>query len=102
LTVAEIGQRLKLNQQTIRNMIDRGELAAVRIGQRRVRVRESDLEAFIEAGEARPGVDLAAAREAFNQALGNAHDANDDADLAVALRTLSRTSAALARALTGP
>jgi excisionase family DNA binding protein len=39
LTVAEVAELLKLNQQTIRNMIDRGELGHVRVGQRRVRVR---------------------------------------------------------------
>ena len=42
---------LKLNQQTVRNMIDRGELGAVREGQRRVRVRQSQLDAFLSAGE---------------------------------------------------
>jgi excisionase family DNA binding protein len=55
-------------QQTIRNMIDRGELAAVRIGKRRVRVRQSELDAFIEAGEVRP-VDPPEARQAFHEAL---------------------------------
>ena len=42
---------LKLNQQTVRNMIDRGEMGAVRVGQRRVRVRQSQLDAFLAAGE---------------------------------------------------
>ena len=51
LTVAEVAKTLKLNQQTVRNMIDRGELQAVRVGQRRVRVRRSALEEFIVAGE---------------------------------------------------
>jgi hypothetical protein len=32
-------------------MIDRGELAHVRAGQRRVRVRQSQLDAFLAAGE---------------------------------------------------
>jgi excisionase family DNA binding protein len=50
LTVAEIAELLKLNQHTIRNMIDRGELAAVRVGARRVRVRRSDLDRFLAAG----------------------------------------------------
>ncbi len=51
LTVAEIADLLKLNQQTVRNWIDRGELAAVRLGARRVRVRQSELDRFIAAGE---------------------------------------------------
>jgi excisionase family DNA binding protein len=46
LTVAEIATPLKLNQQTIRNWIDRGSLPAIRIG-RRVRVRRSDFEALL-------------------------------------------------------
>ena len=55
LTVAEVAQLLKLNQQTIRNMVDRGELGAVRVGQRRVRIRQSQLDAFLAAGEKAPG-----------------------------------------------
>ena len=38
------------NQQTVRNWIDRGELPAVRVGQRRVRIRQSELDAFIASG----------------------------------------------------
>ncbi|MGN6171104.1 MAG: helix-turn-helix domain-containing protein [Solirubrobacteraceae bacterium] len=45
---------LMLNQQTIRNMIDRGELGWVRVGPRRVRIRQSRLDAFLAAGEANP------------------------------------------------
>lgn len=44
LTVAEVAQLLKLNQQTARSMIDRGELGHVRVGQRRVRMRQSQLD----------------------------------------------------------
>jgi excisionase family DNA binding protein len=51
LTVAEVASRLKLNQQTVRNMIDRGQLGAVRVGQRRVPVRQSQLDAFLTATE---------------------------------------------------
>ncbi len=50
LTVAEIAELLKVNQQTIRNMIDRAELPAVCVGARRVRVRPSDLDTFLAAG----------------------------------------------------
>jgi excisionase family DNA binding protein len=35
LTVDEVAQLLRLNPQTVRNMIDRGELPAVRVGARR-------------------------------------------------------------------
>jgi excisionase family DNA binding protein len=50
MTVQEVADVLKLNQQTVRNWIDRGELPAVRVGQRRVRIRQSDLDAFIASG----------------------------------------------------
>ena len=53
LTVYEVAELLRLNQQTVRNMIDRGELAAVAVGTRRVRIRQSDLDRFLEAGSKR-------------------------------------------------
>jgi excisionase family DNA binding protein len=49
LTVAEVAELLKLNQQTVRNWIDQGSLPAVRVG-RRVRIRRSDLERLLEEG----------------------------------------------------
>jgi excisionase family DNA binding protein len=57
LTVAEVAQTLKLNQQTVRNWIDQGSLPALRIG-RRVRIRRSDFERLIEAGATRPEASL--------------------------------------------
>ena len=50
LTVAEVAERLKLNQQTVRNWIDEERLPALRIGPRRVRVKAGDLEAFVSSG----------------------------------------------------
>jgi excisionase family DNA binding protein len=47
LTVAEVAGILKLNQQTVRNWIDRGELPALRVG-RRARILRSDFDALIE------------------------------------------------------
>jgi excisionase family DNA binding protein len=49
LTVAEVAAMLKLNQQTVRNWIDAGQLPAVHIG-RRVRIKRSDFDALVEAG----------------------------------------------------
>jgi excisionase family DNA binding protein len=48
LTVADVAGILKLNQQTVRNWIDRGELPALRVG-RRVRILRSDFDALIDA-----------------------------------------------------
>jgi excisionase family DNA binding protein len=45
LTVAQVAETLQLNQQNVRNWVDRGELPAVRVGKRRVRVRREDLDA---------------------------------------------------------
>lgn len=53
LTVAEVAEWLKLNQQTVRNWIDQGALPAVRVG-RRVRIKRSDLDQILDAGY-RPG-----------------------------------------------
>lgn len=49
LTVADVAELLKLNQQTVRNWIDQGSLPAVRVG-RRVRIRRSDLERVLANG----------------------------------------------------
>ncbi len=49
LTVAEIAEILKLNQQTVRNWIDAGELPAVHVG-RRVRIKRSDFDRLVEDG----------------------------------------------------
>jgi excisionase family DNA binding protein len=57
LTVAEVAETLKLNQQTVRNWIDQGSLPALRVG-RRVRIKRSDFERILEesysAGTAPP------------------------------------------------
>lgn len=49
LTVAEVAELLRLNQQTVRNWIDAGSLPAVRVG-RRVRIKRSDLNRILESG----------------------------------------------------
>jgi excisionase family DNA binding protein len=49
LTVAEVAELLKLNQQTVRNWIDQGSLPALRVG-RRVRIRRSDFDRLLEQG----------------------------------------------------
>jgi len=49
LTVAEVADVLKLNQQTVRNWIDQGSLPALRVG-RRVRIKRSDFERVLAEG----------------------------------------------------
>lgn len=49
MTVADVARILRLNQQTVYNWVDRGELAALHVG-RRVRIRREDFEAMVEAG----------------------------------------------------
>lgn len=49
LTVAEVAELLKLNQQTVRNWIDQGSLPALKVG-RRVRIRRSDLQRKLDEG----------------------------------------------------
>src|ERR1700749_1988930 len=57
LTVAEVAQTLKLNQQTVRNWIDQGSLPALRVG-RRGRIKRSDFKGILgesyNAGTAAP------------------------------------------------
>jgi len=61
LTVAEVAEMLKLNQQTVRNWIDQGSLPAFRVG-RRVRIKRSDLQRVLNEGYSSGG--RAAARPA--------------------------------------
>ena len=64
LTVAEVAETLKLNQQTVRNWIDQGSLPALRVG-RRVRIKRSDFERILEesySGGTRPPVTSSGAK----------------------------------------
>ncbi len=61
LTVADVADLLKLNQQTVRNWIDQGSLPAVRVG-RRVRIKRSDFDRILEEGYT--GASAAGARDA--------------------------------------
>jgi len=54
MTVAEVAELLKLNQQTIRNYVDAGRLAAIRIDDRRVRIRREDVDRFIDGQTTKP------------------------------------------------
>ncbi len=113
LTVGEVAELLRPNQQTVRNWIDRGELPAVRVGERRVRIRQSDLDEFLAAGAtARDAKDdaiaVAAAEEQAGQwarlgtALADSTAAlvgEDHGRLAEALNSLADAARGLAEVL---
>jgi excisionase family DNA binding protein len=98
LTVAEVATRLKVNPQTIRNWITRGEIRAVRVGARRVRILRADLDSFLAATGATAPRDPSASERAVSQeserlaaALKGARAAlaaDRKTDLAIALHTL--------------
>ena len=68
LTVAEVAEQLKVNPRTGRNWIDRDQLSAVRVGQRRVRIRPADLAQFIGARDAAASAERPPPREAAAEA----------------------------------
>jgi excisionase family DNA binding protein len=87
-------------QTVLKNMIDRGDLPAVRVGTRRVRVRRADLDAFLVAKKAadQPAdlrTDLAAAAASVQRRAAG----SNDAELAVALRSLARAANRMAGAI---
>jgi excisionase family DNA binding protein len=97
LTVGEVAQLVKLNPQTVRNMTDRGELPAVRVGARRVRIQRSDLDAFLAEG--RRLTQRSKNRVVFDDAIGEANKAIRSSDTAAAVEALhSLSNAALALA----
>jgi ElaB/YqjD/DUF883 family membrane-anchored ribosome-binding protein len=73
-------------------------MASVRVGSRRVRVRQSDLDAFLDASAAANG-EADALRDQLTARLDDARAAvGDDAQLAPALRSLASAATRLARA----
>jgi excisionase family DNA binding protein len=78
LTVEQVAEELSLNQQTVRNFIDRGQLKALRVGGRRVRIQRSELDRFTglerparsrrrHEPASKPPVDLNIAADALDQ-----------------------------------
>lgn len=117
LTVAELAEALKINQQTIRNWIDRGELRAVRVGPRRVRIRQSDVDTFLSRAampqresteetpstpEDRPVRDLEAPLGSDLAQASAALNSPDRAELVAALTSLADSARSLAAALAAP
>lgn len=48
LTVEQLAERLAVNPMTVRRMVNRGQLPAVRIG-RAIRFKPADVDAFLES-----------------------------------------------------
>src|SRR6185312_4173421 len=88
LTVAEVAETLKLNQQTVRNWIDQGSLPALRVG-RRVRIKRSDFERILaesySAGAATPSRGVGPSADDFwgGEPVGVAEPAPDAATAGV-------------------
>ena len=51
LTVREAAERLAVDPKTIRRLVQNGELRAVRVGSRSVRIPASDIDAFLTRSE---------------------------------------------------
>jgi excisionase family DNA binding protein len=106
LTVREVADYLKVNQQTVRNWVDRQQIDAVRVGERRVRIRQSELDRFLSEGTQDSTADAAASQvdassEAFGSAMRSATERLDapPPELALALVSLADAANALAQAL---
>lgn len=92
-----------VNQQTVRNWLDRNELPAVRLASPRVRVGQADLDSLIEAGSAGPESDVedpTNLRSEFADRRDRTQSQiNDDAELVASLRALADVATRFARAL---
>ncbi len=51
LGVVEASKKIGVGQRTIREAIDRGELKAIRLGQRRIRIRPESLDIWLKSLE---------------------------------------------------
>ena len=50
LTVQDVADAMKVSEKTVRRLIKRGDLAAYKVGERgQLRVKECDLEGYLEA-----------------------------------------------------
>lgn len=49
LTVKEVAKELRINEQTVRNLIAEGKLKAFYASPRAIRIAEEDLQAYIQS-----------------------------------------------------
>jgi excisionase family DNA binding protein len=96
LTVYEVAERLKVNQQTVRNWIDSGS-AENRLPAR-ARPRRRPRAVHLASSTAKTP-DEPTARESFDAALADVQAATNQDQLVPALRHLSRTAITLARVI---
>lgn len=54
LTLDDVAERLQVSRDWAGRLVSRGDIAATRVGKRRVRVSEESLAAFIAANTATP------------------------------------------------
>ena len=50
VTIREAAERLSVHPKSVRRLIQTGELRAVRVGSRSLRVRSSDVDALLDGG----------------------------------------------------
>jgi excisionase family DNA binding protein len=102
LTVEEVAKWLRVNPQTVRNWFDRSALGAIHVGARRVRIRQSELDRFIAAGETASGEEKPRESDTVTPTLAEvvrAIGAKDSAELVSTLRGFAAAAAKLADAL---
>ncbi len=71
LTVDEVAEILRVSPSTVYRRIQAGELPAIKLGHRQVRVRQEDLDAYIEAHRI---TSTAASAEALSAGVGEPTD----------------------------
>ena len=51
ITIADAAEQISVSTDTIRRLINRGVLSCVRVGSRAVRVKQTEIDAYIERGQ---------------------------------------------------
>ncbi len=61
LTVQDVAETMKVSEKTVRRLIKRGDLAAYKVGERgQLRIKECDLEEYLEAQRVEVGATVEA------------------------------------------
>jgi excisionase family DNA binding protein len=107
LSVDEVSEYLQIDPQTVRNWIEDGRPRGLYVGSRRVRIRESELERFISAGETdtrAPNTQGESVPDGLALAVAEVlrrTGAKDTAELVSTLRDIAAAAEKLADALKG-